>query len=127
MLIRQKGKYIELKGKNKIRILNCLFPAFRLELNMDKIEAKLILQSVIEKFTLKNYAALSDLIDNSLWLTVIANSGTEYQVQIQAFWDDEENGTLRCVASIDDGGFLTFMAPLSEDFIKNSNNEFVGE
>lgn len=53
-------------------------------------------------------------------------SGTLYQIEIEAFWDDKQSGNIRVMGSIDDGGLRAFV-PLSEDFIKNPKDEFIGE
>ena len=35
-------------------------------------------------------------------------SGATYQVEVQLFWDDQPNGELRVMGSIDDGGWRAF-------------------
>lgn len=57
---------------------------------------------------------------------VIADSGEEYQVEIEAYWDDEPADHLRLVASIDDGGWRT-LAPLTDGFIVAPDGAFIGE
>ncbi len=52
--------------------------------------------------------------------------GILYQIEIQAYWDDKPNENIRVMGSIDDGGWRAF-SPLSDDFIKSPNNEFIGE
>ena len=95
---------------------------------MDKKEAKIIANRVIERYRRRSYDELVNMIDNSEWIDERAESGTEYQIQVQVFWDDEDNGIIRCFAAIDNGGILSFMFPqISEDFLMNSNNEFIGE
>jgi hypothetical protein len=82
---------------------------------------------LVEKYRIKSYEELLSMIDNAKWTTEVGESGIEYQVQIEVFYDDEEAGNIRFIASIDDGGILSFMFPLSEDFIKSPNNSFIGE
>ena len=53
-------------------------------------------------------------------------SGTEYQVEISAFWDSGKPGNLRVCARVDDGGWRAFK-PLSVDFIIAPDGTFVGE
>lgn len=43
--------------------------------------------------------------------------------EVQAFWDDEPDGAIRVMASIDDGGWRAFV-PLTEDFILAPDGTF---
>lgn len=54
---------------------------------------------------------------------------TEYQIELEVFWDSprKEEGDIRVIASIDDGGFLSSFRPLTAGFIMSPNREFVGE
>ena len=96
-------------------------------IRMNKEEAKKVLTKVINKYRLKSYNELIQFVDNSKWIVENAESGEEYQIQIQTIVDDEENRNIRCIFSINEGGILSFMFPISGDFIKNSDDEFVGE
>ncbi len=58
--------------------------------------------------------------------TVVVESGVQYQVEVQAFWDGRQPGNLRVIIAIDDGGLRAF-SPLSTDFIVASDGSFVGE
>ena len=44
-------------------------------------------------------------------------------------WDNPRDlgGYLRVIASIDDGGFLSALSPLSSDFIIDADGNFIGE
>ena len=94
---------------------------------MDKKEAKRIITEQLEKYRSKSYQELIQLIDTEpITYELTSNSNTKYQIEIEAFWDDKPNGNMRVIGYIDDGGFRAF-SPLSDDFIKDSNNNFVGE
>lgn len=59
--------------------------------------------------------------------SVTAESGIEYQVEIQGFLDDpRENENFRVTASVDNGGWSSF-SPLSRDFIVSPDGTFVDE
>ncbi len=59
--------------------------------------------------------------------TIAAETGAEYQVEVQAFWDSpRQPGNLRVIITIDDGGWRAFR-PLSTDFIVAPDGSFVGE
>jgi hypothetical protein len=53
----------------------------------------------------------------------------EYQIEIQAFWDEPRKGegNLRVIASIDDGRFPYVFLPMTTDFIMKPDGSFVGE
>lgn len=94
---------------------------------MNKEEAKKVLTKVINNHRLKSYDELVLFVDNSKWIVERGESGTEYQIQIQTFIDDEKEQIIRLVASIDNRGLFSFMFPLCDDFLLNSKNEFIGE
>ena len=60
--------------------------------------------------------------------TVVAESGVEYQVEVQAFWDRPRHpGNLRVIIGVDDGGWRSSFSPLSTAFIVAPDGTFVGE
>lgn len=72
------------------------------------------------------YEELKHLIDHAWTETVSTPSGHNYQVEIQAVWDDRKRRNIRVVISVDDMGWRAF-APLSSDFIIAPDGSFVGE
>jgi hypothetical protein len=62
------------------------------------------------------YSALLRLLDEQDMFELEGSSGTKYQVEIYAVWDNLEPGDLRVIGCIDDGGWRAFV-PLSSDFI----------
>jgi hypothetical protein len=94
---------------------------------MDKHEAQRILARRIEELRTEPHNLLK-----SRWLgqpdceQVVADSGVEYQVEIEAFWDDQAAGHLRLVASIDDGGWRA-LAPITDGFVVAPDGSFIGE
>lgn len=73
-----------------------------------------------------SYEALKAFVGNPVTLTEEGASGTEYQVEIEAVWDDRPGHNLRVLMSIDDGGLRAF-APMTDDFIVAPDGGFVGE
>jgi hypothetical protein len=51
---------------------------------------------------------------------VIGMSGKTYHVELQAYWDDDQQHDLRVIASIDDGGLRTFL-PFTDAFTIGPN------
>lgn len=94
---------------------------------MDKHEARRILDRRIAELRNEPYERLK-----SHWLRqpdceqITADSGAEYQVEIEAFWDDESAGHLRLVASIDGGGWRA-LVPTTGGFIVAPDGSFIGE
>jgi hypothetical protein len=59
--------------------------------------------------------------------TLRAQSGSEYHVELEAFWDDRKSGNLRVTVLVDDGALRAFVKPLSRDFIVAPDGSFTGE
>ena len=95
---------------------------------MNKVEAKSILNAELEKFRAKSYGDLVSLIENPVTFEITTSSGTWYQLEFDATWDDPDkpNDVLRVFGSIDDGGVRAY-SPLSNDFLIAPTGEFVGE
>lgn len=93
---------------------------------MDKTEAKKILTEQLERYRKRSHSELTQLIDQPETFTVMGESGTKYQIEIQAFWDHKPGGDLRVIGSIDDGGWHA-LSPLNDDFIMRNDGSFVGE
>lgn len=66
------------------------------------------------------------LLDKQENVERVGGTGTRYQIELQAFWDNEPNGNLRVMAAIDDGGWRAFI-PLTEAFIRAPDGSFIGE
>jgi hypothetical protein len=97
---------------------------------MDEAEARVILQAEIDKLRGLPYERLQNrLLDEVEALEVSGPSGAEYQLEVQAMWDDprSKGGNLRVIASIDDGRGWRAFSPLTDSFIMTPDGSFVGE
>ena len=96
---------------------------------MDKEEAQQILDRHTKIFRDKSYEQLAMLIGSQELFTEVGSRGVQYQIEVQAFWDHPRrpNENLRVIMSIDDGGFLSSLMPMSADFIMAPDGRFVGE
>ena len=94
---------------------------------MNKHEAKAILKSELEKYRKRSYDSLLLLIQDIDAYEVESPSGISYQLEIQVMWDEQPNGNLRVLGSIDDGGFISSFVPICESFILTSGGQFVDE
>jgi hypothetical protein len=93
---------------------------------VDKNEAREILAGVISELRTRSREDLRALLGSPYTQEIAGPSGTTYQIEVQAFWDDKSELNLRVLGSIDDGGFSAFK-PLTDDFIVAPDGSFVGE
>jgi hypothetical protein len=93
---------------------------------MDKREASDLLRQALTPCRAFPYSDLVARIGDSVHSEVAGVAGTQYQVEIQFFWDDRPGGDIRVMGSIDDGGWSAFL-PLCDSFIMAPDGRFVGE
>jgi hypothetical protein len=93
---------------------------------MNKKEAQIVLGKTLADYRKKKtHGELLYLLktQDTFEVEVVAESGTRYQIEIQAFRDDEEKKNLRVIGSIDDGGIRAFF-PVTDDFIITRGGDF---
>jgi len=93
---------------------------------MNNVEARGIVVAESNKYRAKGYKDLLALLRRQDHYEVSSASGTLYQMEILAFWDDKPNGVLRVRGAIDDGGIRAYV-PMIEDFLITPDGRFVGE
>ncbi len=93
---------------------------------MNQSEARELLDHRVDELRLIPYRELLQFLANPQATNVVHPSGRRYQMETEAFWDDRPGQNLRIRVAIDDGGWRTF-APLTSDFIKSPDDQFVGE
>lgn len=85
---------------------------------MDKVEAGSLLEKYLQGLKSRSYQELQELIAHPDIMEVEGRSGTRYQIECQAVWDDlKPGGNLRIIASIDDGRLLSAFMPSTLDFL----------
>ena len=108
---------------------------------MSKEEAQRIISDEIKPYRDRGYHELAKLIDQEPYTKeVVGSSGQEYQIEIEAFWDEKPNEDIRVLGSIDDSPSKSIFwkwpilrwIPIygtlaSEDFIISPSGEFVDE
>lgn len=96
---------------------------------MDKTEALKIIQSELIKLREKSYDELTAVIGKTMITEIFGPNGIQYQIDVQVFWDNprQPDGNIRVFASIDDGGFISSIKPLTIDFIMSPNGDLIGE
>ena len=94
---------------------------------MDLAEAGALLRDQLGNYRSRSYEALTQLVGHPHTMEVTGPSGTTYQIEIEVFWDDSpENGNVRVLGSIDDGGLRPIL-PLCDDFIRAPDGRFIDE
>ena len=97
-------------------LIMCLDPRAR---KFDKEEARLILVDELEKVRNLGYAQLRKVfVERKEFqnFNVTGASGVEYQVEIQGWWDGDEEEDIRILGGIDNGGLRAY-SPLSDSFV----------
>ena len=95
---------------------------------MDEVEARGVLDKRVTDLRLQSWSELQ-----AAWFKqpdcelVEGHNGVEYQVEIEALWDDRNAQTLRIVVSVDDGRGWRALRPLADSFIVAPDGSFVGE
>jgi hypothetical protein len=93
---------------------------------MDKEKARAVLAEALRPYRAKSYAALRDLIGQVDVYQIANPDGSDFQIEIEAFWGDKPDGDIRVMGGVDDGGWRAFL-PLIDDFIMAPDGSFVGE
>jgi hypothetical protein len=93
---------------------------------MNKEEARQLLETAVQELRTKSRAELEPLVSTPDVLSVQGKSGTTYQMEKQAVWDDKKGHDLRILVSIDDGGWHALF-PMTDSFIVAPDGSFVGE
>jgi len=93
---------------------------------MDTQEARRLIEEQLAKYRTLGYTGLLRLLQEQDTFELDGDTGTKYQVEIQAVWDDRKGGDLRVLGSIDDGGWRSFV-PLTSSFIIGPEDTLIGE
>jgi hypothetical protein len=95
---------------------------------VDEVEARSVLDRRVADLRRQSYVDLK-----AAWFKqpdceqIQGLSGAEYQVEVEALWDDRDAQTLRILASVDDGRGWRAFSPLTDSFIVAPDGSFVGE
>jgi hypothetical protein len=95
---------------------------------MDNVEAERVLEQHLAKYRSQPYDELRNLMGKVETAEIVGASGTTYQIEVEAFWDDPKrpNQRLRIIGAIDDGGLRAFF-PKAGGFLINPDGSFHGE
>jgi hypothetical protein len=84
---------------------------------MDRTEAASLLRDHMRRLSEFAYDVFVARIGEQRMATVSGESGAEYQIEVEVFWDSEPGGFLRVLGSIDDGTLRAAFRPVCEDFL----------
>jgi hypothetical protein len=93
---------------------------------MESAIPEALLEAALAEHRSRSYRTLADGIGRVDLRKVRGADGREYQIEIEAEWDDRPGGAVRVVGAIDDGSFRTFL-PLSAEFIVMPDGRLMGE
>jgi hypothetical protein len=80
-----------------------------------KIPRALLDAAMLEQ-QVKSYETLASAIGQVQVRSQRGSDGRDYQIEIEAEWDDQPGGAVRVVGAIDDGSFRDYL-PLSAELI----------
>lgn len=93
---------------------------------MDTARARTLLADHLHIYRTMQYEKLKALVDQVAACAVTGTDGGTYQIEVEVRWDDETNGNIRVIGSVDDGGLRAF-SPITDDFIMTPAGTFLGE
>jgi len=84
-----------------------------------KIEAQALLTAHMETIRKRSFPDLLKLIDDADVIEMSGQTGKNYLIEVNGFWDDKQQTRLRVCGSIDDGGLRAYInwRPLVTDFL----------
>ena len=96
---------------------------------MNQDEAKTLLAAQMQELKKLSYADLHSWVVEKKIETLVMKgpSGTDYQIEIQALWENKRGGAIRVFVSIDDGGWVSSFVPLCESLVVSPDGSLVGE
>lgn len=93
---------------------------------MNKAEARRVAYDVAARYRARPRNELLRLLNAQDTFEHVVPSGSRFQIEVMAAWDDKKGENLRVFVSVDDGGLSAF-SPLTVDFILAPDGRFVGE
>jgi hypothetical protein len=83
------------------------------------------LQKTLEQFRQYSFKEIQAIIGNILTFQGDGESGVQYQIEVEAFWDGKPGQDIMLLGAIDDGGWRAF-SPLSDSFIMSPDGTATG-
>ena len=93
---------------------------------MNRDEARALLAAHLAGYRPYPHSRLAELVGSVETADVRGADGTVYQLEVEFFWDNKKKGDIRVLAAID-GGPISSLRPMTDDFIKAADGTYVGE
>ncbi len=93
---------------------------------MEKEEATKIIEDKLSEMRKLHYSELVEKIGEQETFEGKTQTGEPYQIEVDFFFDNEKEKTLRVTAMIS-YSFITNFSPVTSDFIIAPNGKFIGE
>ena len=93
---------------------------------MNREDVRAILAGRLAHYRKYPYEELATLVGSCQVAELRGADGTVYQLEFEFFWDDKPAGDVRVIGGIDGGG-ISALTPLTDDFIMAPDGRFVGE
>jgi len=93
---------------------------------VDTAAAQKVLDKWVTRLRSEPYRELASRVGSVTTDEVVRDAERSWQLEVQVSWDDEMDGNVHVMVSIDDGGLRAFV-PMTNDFIKSPSGEFIGE
>ena len=93
---------------------------------MNREDVKALLAGRLAHYREYRYEQLATLVGSCQNAELTGADGTVYQLEFEFFWDDKPAGDVRVIGGIDGGG-ISALTPLTDDFIMAPDGRFVGE
>jgi hypothetical protein len=88
---------------------------------MDRDEASRLLGEHLEGRATEDFESLAALVGDPQVTQTTGESGIEFQIEVEALWDDESRSVLRVLGSIDEGTLRRAFRPITDDFLIDRN------
>lgn len=107
-------------------VLYFAVPYYRAPDDLNKDEATEVLNEQLKIYCKKSYSELASLIESEPnYFQIETDSGTNYQIEVQVYTDDNSTDILVC-AAIDNGNRSAYH-PMVDTFVKKKSEECVRE
>lgn len=95
---------------------------------MEKKAIEEIIAKEMADLRMQSYESLrKDFLDNPQAKEMTGSDGKQYEVEVEAFWDDRPGGNLRVFVLVSGSSLWRTIKPYGDTFIISPAGEFIGE
>ena len=93
---------------------------------MEHAIARKLLKEELESLKTRPFSFFAQSVNRTTHKKIVGQDGTNYQIEIEVFWDNRRGGDIRVIGSVDDGHSRA-AAPLTEDFVISPSGTLVAK